>query len=155
MATSFTFQSEQDLLIPPSPKAVQPRFWLYDWVRYIINTGLGDSNLQQVFDTRAIYGSRIDYRRYNPYLNAASLRDQLGIDTTGRPDPAKLDVDSFLPEQVQLMEEIGRAYAQKVDWTQSGYLPWIDSGADKGKGRDGGHPLPGILPVKWAGSPYV
>jgi uncharacterized protein len=131
------------------------RFWLYDWVKYIITAGLDDSGLQQVFDTRAIYGGRIDYRRYNPYLNAASVRDKLGIPLEGRPNPATLGLDSFDPEPLALMEDIGRYYARTVNWTESGYLPWVESGLDKGKGRDGGHPLPSILPVDWSGTEYV
>jgi hypothetical protein len=124
-------------------------------VKYLITAGLDDSGLQQVFDTRAIYGGRIDFRRYNPYLQADSVRDVLGIRLDGRPDPGQLALDSFSRQEIELLEEIGRAYARAVNWTELGYLPWVEAGADKGKGRDGGHPLPGILPVEWTGTEYV
>lgn len=131
------------------------RFWLGRWVRYIINESLTEASLQQVLTTRAIYKNRLDFRRYNPLLTTESVRDQLGIALAGKPHPDDLELDSFGDEQVALMEAIGRAYAHKIDWTVSGYMPWIDApGPDYGKGRDGGHPLPSILPVKWASSPY-
>jgi len=128
------------------------RYWLYNWIRYLILIGLEDAGLQQVLDTRAIYGQRIDYRRYNPLLTAASVGDILGLSLAGRPDPAALGLDSFGRDEVNLMEDIGRAYAHKVSWTEPGYLPWVDGGPEKGFARDGGHPLPGIKPIQWAGS---
>ena len=72
----------------------------------------------------------------------------------GRPDPAKLDLNSAGREEVNLMEDIGRAYALKVDWTEASYLPWVDGGPEKGFPRDGGHPLPGIKMVDWAGTGF-
>ncbi|GIL13913.1 MAG: hypothetical protein BroJett038_26330 [Chloroflexota bacterium] len=131
------------------------RFWLYDWVVYIISGFLDDTALQQVFGTRAVYRGRVDVRRYNPYLDPASLRDTLGINLAGRPDPRKLELDSYSPAQIELMEEIGRAYARRVAWDEPGYMPWVETPGDRhGQGRDGGHPLPGILPVDWRGSLY-
>lgn len=131
------------------------RLWLYDWVVYVIYGMIEDASLQQVFNARAIYKGRVDVRRYNPYLQADSVRDQLGIDLTGKPNPAKLELDSYAPEQVELMEAIGRAYARRVNWTQPGYMPWIETPTDqRGHAHDGGHPLPGILPVDWKDSPY-
>jgi hypothetical protein len=132
------------------------RYWLYNWVNYVTLEDLRESGLQQVITTRAIYGDRIDFRRYNPYLNADSVRDVLGVPLAGRPDPRNLELDSYAPEAIALMEDIGRAYARKIDWMKPGYMPWIDDKADPqyGQGRDGGHPLPGIAPVDWHGSIY-
>ncbi len=129
-------------------------FWLYQWVRYIIAQTLEDAGLQAVFTSRAVYGNRVDVRRYNPYLDTASVRDILGISLTGKPDPARIGsgLEDFAASTINLLEEIGRAYAHKVSWTEIGYLPWLDSGPDKGEGRDGGHPLPDIKTVNWAGS---
>lgn len=129
------------------PPGAGRRFWLHTWINYIINEGIHDSALQQVFSTRAIYRSRVDFRRYNPLLEANSVRDALGIDLTGRPDPSRLGLDSYEPEQVQLMEDIGRAYARRLNWTWDNYVPW--NPANPAHGRDGGHPLPGIAPVNW------
>lgn len=138
------------------PSGAGGRFWLKDWIEYLIITGLDDSALQQVFVTQALYRRRMDFRRYNPFLDTASVREVLGVALAGRPNPATLGLDSFTPEAVALMEEIGRAYARKVDWNQPGYTPWVRdrSHPDHGKGRDGGHPLPGTLPVVWHGTPY-
>lgn len=132
------------------------RFWLLEWVRYIINQTLDDTTLEQVLLTRQIYGKRIDFRRYNPYVEDESVRDILGISLAGRPAPSSIGsgLEDFDQPKIELLEAIGRAYANKVDWTEANYLPWLDSGPDKGDGRDGGHPLPGIQAVDWAGSVY-
>lgn len=131
------------------------RLWLYDWIVYIIYGFLDDTALQQVFNARTIYRGQVDVRRYNPYLQAESVRDILGIDLTGKPDPKRLELDSYAPEQVELMEAIGRAYARRVDWAEAGYMPWLEMPEELyGQARDGGHPLPGILPVDWKNSPY-
>lgn len=133
------------------------RFWLLDWVKYIINQTLDDTTLEQVFTTRTLYGKRIDFRRYNPYIQTETVRDVLGISLAGRPAPSSIGsgLDDFEQPIIELLDEIGRTYATKVDWTESGYLPWLDSGPDKGEGRDGGHPLPGIQPADWSGSVYT
>ncbi|MBI5670557.1 MAG: patatin-like phospholipase family protein [Chloroflexi bacterium] len=131
------------------------RLWLYNWVVYIISGFLDDTALQQVFNARTIYRGRVDVRRYNPFLQADSVRDRLGIDLTGKPDPKGLELDAYAPEEVDLMEAIGRAYARRVNWTEVGYMPWLETPDElHGQGRDGGHPLPGILPVNWRDSPY-
>jgi hypothetical protein len=130
------------------------RFWLKSWVTYIIAASLDESYLQQVFTTRSIFKDRIDFRRYNPYLFAPSVSKELGIPLKDRPDPAKFSLDSYGDADVRLMEDIGRAYANKVDWLKPDYVPWVESGADKGMGKDGGHPLPTIKPVDWAKSGY-
>ena len=133
------------------------RFWLLEWVRYIINQTLDDTTLEQVLTTRKIYGKRIDFRRYNPYIETENVANILGISLTGRPDPSSIGsgLEDFDPATIELLEEIGRVYATKVDWTEAGYLPWLDSGPDKGDGRDGGHPLPGIADANWTGSVYT
>jgi hypothetical protein len=136
------------------PDGAGARLWLFDWLRYVILVSLADTNLQQVYDARSIYRNRVDFRRYNPLLTADSVGSILGVPLTGRPDPAKLNPDSFAREEMNLMEDIGRAYAHKVDWSESAYLPWVDGGPEKGFPRDGGHPLPGIQKVNWVGSGY-
>ncbi len=136
------------------PDGAASRFWLKEWVTYIIAASLDESYLQQVFTTRSIFKDKIDFRRYNPYLQADSVTKALGIPLKNRPDPARLNLDSYGDEDVRLMEDIGRAYANKVNWMQPDYVPWVESGADKGKGRDGGHPLPAVKPVDWAKAGY-
>ncbi|MCA0456687.1 MAG: patatin-like phospholipase family protein [Chloroflexi bacterium] len=132
-------------------------FWLLQWVRYIINQTLDDTTLEQVLMTRQIYGKRIDFRRYNPYIEDENVRDILGVSLEGRPLPSSIGsgLEDFDQPKIELLEAIGRAYANKVEWTEPGYLPWLDSGPDKGDGRDGGHPLPGIEAVNWSDSVYL
>jgi hypothetical protein len=125
------------------------KFWLKDWVEYVIFSGLDQSGLQQVFTTRAVYGQRIDFRRYNPYLKRESIRDLLGISLADKPDPESLGLDSSGEDQIALMEEIGRAYARLLfrekRWDHPGYMPWVSEDRRDpayGQARDGGHPLP-------------
>jgi hypothetical protein len=130
------------------------RFWLADWVQYIIFAGMDQAALQQVFTTRSIYGKRIDFRRYNPYLEAESIRQHLIPDLPGNVTPEKLGLDSAAEADVALMEQVGRAYARvllknttdgRSRWEHPGYMPWISENRldpDYGTARDGGHPLP-------------
>ncbi len=121
------------------------RFWLKDWIEYLIIKGLDDAALQQAYSTRAIYGNRIDFRRYNPQLTRESLAESLGITTTL--DPTSLSLDSHEPAQVALMESIGRAYARKIDWSQPNAMPWD---------TPGGHGKPNInrAAVDWSKTPF-
>jgi patatin-like phospholipase/acyl hydrolase len=123
------------------------RFWLMNWVKYLISEGMDDANHQQVYAARAVYGGRIDFRRYNPQLTRESVADALGISMEGRPDPKALELDSHEPAQVELMEAIGRAYARKIDWTKPNVMPWD---------TPGGHIKPRMnrLTIDWAKTPY-
>lgn len=99
------------------------KFWLKDWVQYLIIEALDDTALQQALSTRAIYRTRLDFRRYNPALTAQGVAS-LGIDMQGRPALDTLSLDSRHPAQIQLMEDIGRTYAQQLDWTRAEIMPW-------------------------------
>jgi predicted acylesterase/phospholipase RssA len=141
------------------------RFWLYHWVRYIIDETLTDTSLQQVFNTLAVYRQRIDFRRYNPYMETTSVRDILGVAIKPglSPEVVGNKMDAFAPDEIDLMEAIGRQYAltNPAKWTTEGYLPWITdepqspNDSPRGSARDGGHPLPGIAGVSWEGSEYT
>jgi hypothetical protein len=100
------------------------KFRLWDWISYVIGEQLDESGLQQAYSTRAIYGDKVDFRRYNPYLTREKVFELLGLDTTGRPDPNHLGLDSFQPQDLVLMKDIGCAYANKIDWTRSSVMPW-------------------------------
>lgn len=123
---------------------VAANWWLKDWLEYVIIESLDDAALQQTFVSRAVYKGS-DIRRLNPYLHRASLEAQLGISVAGRPNPELLTLDSVLGTEIELMEEIGRAYARQINWTQPNIMPWETVG---------GHPKPGIMPVNWSGTPY-
>lgn len=117
----------------------------FSWIPYLIYTGMNASALQQTFNTRAIYGDRMDFRRYNPYLQNASVREILGVDIHPHVDPAALSLDSNHPDQIDVMEAIGRAYATKINWQANGVLPWQ---------TPGGHPAPRIEDTDWRNSLY-
>lgn len=115
---------------------------IYDWVKYITTESLIDTSLQQTMITKAIYGDTTDFRRYNPLLTQESVRDILGVKTSPNVDPSTLGLDSTKPEEIDLMEEIGRAYARAIDWSIPGQMPWDTKG---------GHEQPAFLPVDWRG----
>jgi len=121
------------------------RFWLKDWVQYLIIKGLDDAALQQAYSTKAIYGNRLDFRRYSPELTQKNLTEKLEITPTI--DPTQLSLDSHAPEEVALMEQIGRSYARKIDWTLPGLMPWDTIG---------GHSQPNIdhATVDWSKTPF-
>jgi hypothetical protein len=125
-------------------------------VKYLIIEVLNDTMLNQVLTTRAIYRSSLDFRRYNTYLQAASVRDVLGVAVRDQKqlDDIGMGLSAIDHAGIELMEKIGRAYAQAVDWTEANYMPWQTSGPNKGQGRDGGHPLPSIKPVHWTGTDF-
>src|SRR5690606_29114342 len=92
-----------------------------------------------VYSTRAIY-KHLDFRRYNPMLTRASVENALGI-PTGKIDPSYFGLDTRQPEEVEMMAEIGRVYAQKLDWLKPDIMPWDTISA---------HGQPGIQTVDWS-----
>lgn len=123
------------------------KFWLADWVSYIIGEMIDEAGLQQATITRAVYGDKIDFRRYNPLLTRENVEQNLGISTVGRPDPNALGLDSRDMTQIRLMQDIGAAYGQKIDWAQPHVMPWQTIG---------GHPKPDLdkLQVDWSKTYY-
>jgi uncharacterized protein len=123
------------------------RFWLFNWVEYIIGENIDDSGLQQVYTTRAIYRDRMDFRRYNPLLSRDNVEKTLRVPNPAGIDPAKLGLDSRSPAEIDLMEQIGRAYARQLDWTTPDIMPWQTVG---------GHLQPDatILETDWSKTEY-
>jgi patatin-like phospholipase/acyl hydrolase len=122
-------------------------FWLKDWVQYVIIESIDDSSLGQATNTRAIYRNRLDFRRYNPALTRQAITDQLGILLKDSTDPTSLSLDSRKPDEITLMEQIGRVYAQKIDWNKAEVMPWDTVG---------GHAKPALTknPVNWSKTSY-
>ncbi len=139
IGTGFTPRERDD--------GVASRYSLFDWVNYVILSGIDDAALQQVFVTRAIYSGRLDFRRYNPLLSRASIERDLDVPTGGLPDPAQLTLSSRRPEQIALMEAIGRAYARKLDWTREHVMPWDTPGGQPRQDMS-------TFPVDWAKTPF-
>lgn len=136
---------------PNNAQPEQVRGWrVFKQIDYTITESLEDAITQQVFSTRAIYGKRTDFRRYNPLLTIDNVQKTLGVPTNGI-DPQKLGLDSTNPAEIDLMEAIGRAYANKIYWNHSHEMPWNQ----EGQGQHGGRDRPGYgKPVSWAGSIY-
>lgn len=119
------------------------KFWLKQWLEYIFLEDIDDAALQQVYMNRAIYRD-MDFRRYNPDLDMKVVRDVLGVDPKGI-DTARLTLDSRKPAELDLMEEIGYAYASQIDWTAERVMPWQTAG---------GHPQPGYSDAAWANTVF-
>lgn len=106
----------------------------FDWMHYIILEGIDDSLNQQVYLTRKLYGSgdkakqsQIDFRRYNISLTREKIKD-LGVSIPNDVKPEALGLDSFDEVSVQFMDDIGKAYANKIDWSKSDAMPWDFTG---------------------------
>lgn len=119
-------------------------FWLKTWIEYLIHEGLDDAAMQQVFMTRAIYRA-MDFRRYNPALDQQNIEHNLEL-KVGDVDAAALKLDSCSPEEIDLMERIGYAYASKIDWMKERALPW---------NTIGGQAEPGYAHTDWTNSPFA
>ncbi len=119
------------------------RYGLRRWLEYLILNSLDDTAFQVVETARAIYGKRIDFRRYNVLLTRENA-ESLGVDC-GNCDPSTLRLDSRKPEQVKVMENLARAYAQAIDWCEPDAMPWDTRG---------GHPQPPMMPVDWSKTPF-
>lgn len=131
---------------PPleNPEGAAARFWLADWVSYVIIAGLHEASIDQVFNTRAIYRDRLDFRRFNPLLTRESVVKELGLPEPSV-DPMSLTLDSCSPAEVALMEAIGRKYAQCIDWAEPDLMPWHTIG---------GQPKPRVQPTTWPAGEY-
>lgn len=114
------------------------KFWIKQWLEYIFLEDIDDAALQQVYLTRAVYRN-MDFRRYNPDLNPKTVQKDLGVDTKGM-DTNKLTLDTRLLPELNLMEEIGMAYARKIDWAREKTMPWETAG---------GHGQPGFTDAEW------
>ena len=112
------------------------------WLLYNTQVSPYESALQQAYATRSIYHRQgVDFRRYNPFLDAEIILSELEIDS-GRFDPARLNFDSRKRVELKLMEAIGYAYGRHIDWSQPYTMPWDTRG---------GHPRPSIAGVDWNG----
>jgi uncharacterized protein len=123
------------------------RFWLLDWLGYIIGENIDDSGLQQAFTTRAIYNKRIDFRRYNPMLTNGNVQTVLGIDLPAGTNVGLFGLDTVDLTELQIMERIGREYAKKLDWLREDIMPW---------NTVGGHQKPDVdfMKVDWSKTNY-
>lgn len=102
----------------------------FDWMQYVISESLDDALHEQVSLTRQLYGDRgpgkIDFRRFNPLLTKDNIEKQLGIKESrfARTDPTELGLDSFGDDEVALMEAIGKAYGERINWSRENAMPW-------------------------------
>ena len=110
-------------------------------MEYIFLEDIDDAALQQVYMNRAVY-SQMDFRRYNPDLDQLNVEKILGVKTKGI-ETRRLTLDTRHLPELELMEEIGYAYAKKIDWAKERQMPWDTSG---------GHQQPGFSDAEWANS---
>ncbi len=97
-----------------------------DWLSFNIIGGIVEAAVQQALNTRAIYGNQgLDFRRFNVNLTKQAVRDVLGV-PLGNLDPQRLTLDTTSAAEIALMEKIGTAYADIIDWTLPDQLPWAN-----------------------------
>lgn len=85
------------------------------WGEWAINEMLEDASEWQSFVTRLEYdgSGRIDFRRYDLDL-APDVMDQLGVEVPSGKDVTDIDLDSVWA--VDLLQDIGRAFARRIDF---------------------------------------
>lgn len=97
------------------------------WFLYMVLGSIVETAVQQTLVTRALYQKRLglDFRRYNVNLTR-EVAQKLGVnpELLKELDPKDLGLDTIDSAQLELMEEIGRKYAAKIDWTKPNQLPW-------------------------------
>jgi hypothetical protein len=81
------------------------RFWLKDWIGYLILEALDDAALQQVYSTRYLQAPRP--APPNPNLTRESVEKKLGV-SLGSVSLDRLGYDPTRSEEIALMEQIGR-----------------------------------------------
>ncbi len=85
------------------------------WAEWVLIEMLEDAAEWQTFITRLEYGGtgRIDFRRYNLDL-APDVLDELGVKLPPGTDLTRIGIDSLWA--IELLVEIGRAFAQRIDF---------------------------------------
>jgi hypothetical protein len=85
------------------------------WSEWVLSEMLEDASEWQSFITRLEYGGsgRIDFRRYNLDL-APDVMDQLGVTVPPGRDVTDIGLDAVWA--VDLLQDIGRAFARQIDF---------------------------------------
>ena len=99
-----------------SPHPIDPRRASFlQWAEWVLLEMLEDAAEWQSFITKLEYGGtgRIDFRRYNLDL-APDVMDELGVKIPPGADVTKISIDSLWA--IELLVEIGRAFAQRIDF---------------------------------------
>ena len=99
-----------------SPHPVNPkRASFLQWAEWVFIEMLEDAAEWQTFITKLEYGGtgRIDFRRYNLDL-APDVLDELGVKLPPGTDLTRIGIDSLWA--IELLVEIGRAFAQRIDF---------------------------------------
>jgi hypothetical protein len=92
---------------------------MLQWGLWALSESLEDANEWQTFVTRKEYDQtgRIDFRRYQVDL-ADDIMQELGITLPPNRELDELDMDAVWA--IDLLEDIGRAFADRIDFDQEG-----------------------------------
>lgn len=99
-----------------SPHPIDPRRASFlQWAEWVLLEMLEDAAEWQSFITKLEYGGtgRIEFRRYNLDL-APDVMNELGVKVPPGTDVTKISIDSLWA--IELLVEIGRAFAQRIDF---------------------------------------
>jgi patatin-like phospholipase/acyl hydrolase len=112
--------------LPESIDALQAN--ILDWGIWVLGELLGDAADWQTYITRREYGmsGRVDFRRYQLDLTPAIMAD-LGLDIPPGTDLSRVGMDAVWA--VELLERIGRAFADRIDFDAPGGLDLGDTSA--------------------------
>lgn len=118
------------------------------WVEFLFREMFEDTSSFYSSALRSVFGEELDYRRYNVDLSDKAVM-QLEIraklsnhmhehyNLMKPPSLNNLLPDSSRPEEIDLMEMVGRAYARVIDYTLPNASPWD---------FEGGQQKPMVLP---------
>ena len=92
-----------------------PRATALDWGKWVLEEMLEDSSDWQTYITRREFGAggRLDFRRYQLDLSLSVLGD-LGVPVPPGVDPGDIGMDAVWA--VELLDQIGRAFADRIDF---------------------------------------
>jgi hypothetical protein len=98
-----------------------PRANALDWGKWVLEEMLEDSSDWQTYITRRELASsgRLDFRRYQLDLSTAVL-GELGVPIPPGVDPGGIGMDAVWA--VELLDQIGRAFADRIDFDAPGGL---------------------------------
>jgi patatin-like phospholipase/acyl hydrolase len=101
---------------------------IVDWGAWVLGELLGDSADWQTYITRREYGmsARMDFRRYQLDITPAVLAG-LGVEIPPATNLSGIGMDAVWA--VELLERIGRAFADRIDFDAPGGLDLGDSSA--------------------------
>ena len=100
------------------------------WLKYLVTAQHGDANKLQTYAAQLAYKDRVDMRRYNPSLSVSNLLE-IGIAYNDAVEALpKINLATSDEKTLNFMEQVGRAYANMLNWNKSDNMSWDTVGGE-------------------------